>query len=321
MSGITQAFLGEAWIGVPGVGTRIPILKGATWSAPENYESADPNTGNLFEQTFEGGLQYPVISLPVAVTKEWFAAATINTWFNLPRAATGSGSYTNAPYFDVAPLSTIYLWNGSVGQVWAISGAKVNTFQAGYSMGAYVDARLELWGIKMVIYTPSAGLLPTQAAFNSNAAKSQNCSHTLTKNHTRFDITLSNNLILNDECPSDTDRGTAPWSAGTYDYASTFERPKEINSTRFTARVNGTFQAHDALAANFVDGTAFDVNIFAPQAVKTSNGVKITVNNPLWQGLYQGGTQAQRVRRSLSAIPRGQTSGADPITIAAWTPT
>lgn len=321
MANITQAFIGELFIGTIGSGIRMPILKGATWSAPENFESADPTVSNLFEETFEGGLQYPVLSLPLAVTKEWFSAATINAWFNLPRAAVSGGGYTNAPYFDVAPLSTVYVWNGATGQVFAITGAKVNTLQAGYSQGAYVDARLEIWGILMAPFSPGSNVLPTQTAFNSNAAKSQNCSHTLVKNHTRFDITLSNNLILNDECPSDTDRQAAPWSAGTYDFASTFERPKEINATRFTCRASGTFQSHDVSSANFVNGTSFDLNMFAPQAVKTNNGVKFTINNPLWQGFFMGGTMAQRNRRQLSVIARGQSTGADPLTCVAWTPT
>lgn len=327
MSGITQAFIGEAWLGTIGSGIRLPILKGATWSAPENFGDYDPNVSNLFEQVFTQGLTYPILSLPLAVTKEWFTATNINTWFNLPRSANNATVYTNAPYYDVAALSTIYLWNGVSGQIWAITGAKVNTLSLGYSLGAYVDARLEVWGILMA---PFSGTLPTLTPFTSAPARSQNTSHTLAKNFTRMDLTLSNNLILNDECPSATDRASAPYSSGTYDYASAAERPLEINSTRFTSSMQFTLQSHDVTglpgsSPSLVDGTPYDINMWAPQATKANKGVTVTSNNPLFYQRYMGGTQAQRNRRQLPTFQRGKTTqavgGNDPVTVADWTPT
>src|ERR1019366_6856720 len=103
------------------------------------------------------------------------------------------------------------------GQMWAIISPKVNMLAVGHSQGAFVDARIEIWGLAMQV---DSSTYPTSTPFTSIAAKSQNCAHTFAKNYSRVDISFHNNLVLNDECPSVTDRGNALYLPGLGAYDS-----------------------------------------------------------------------------------------------------
>lgn len=293
MSGITQYFIGELWInfgGTGGTAIRLPMLQGSSFSCPENFDSLDIIANDASDINYTMGLRYPVIQAQVAITKEWLTAANLNAWFGLPLSARSS------PFWDVASIGTVTyvtgMYSGATPVAWDITNAKISVLSLGCSAtGAVGDARLEIMGTNVVT---NATFASTAAPFLSAAARSNNMSHNWPNNPTRWDLTLTNNLSMNDEIPTHVDLTTA------------FEAPLEFNAGRFQASGSLQMQRHHITSATPVDGVPVTIDIKAPGALTP---VHLQIINPLYQGRYGDSAQRGRKKGQLSFVAKGVEGG------------
>lgn len=273
----------QGYRGVVKIGTALmPALPGSTISMPKNYNLPQFISGNnIYQLNAVEGLQFPVVSLVLAVTKEWFTAANLRAW----SPDVGSGR----PGDDIPSIGSLYVWDGANGI--QAENCKHADFSIGVSQGELVRCTARFFGGGQVTDYTYAGteiLTSTPAAF-------QHTGHSGTGRIVSWDLSWSNALMPNPALPVAGHNASDP-------------HPSELNAGLFTARLRLVMQADQDPPA---DGTALSLYVKPPG---TSGAVTFTCNNLLRLDPQERTLQMPRQLREYNYICRG-IAGA-----GSWTP-